>query len=120
MRQDDPIGPGGFITPHETEMVRKEVQVCVPINLLDHQWDTPPPGGKMEAFKSTARETIRDKARSIRIDDNTQFRINDLFDGFDPARTDPRFLLTVLHPVSGAATCPADSHLYTLTVETNP
>ena len=120
MPQDDPIGPGGFITPHETEMVRKEVQVCVPINLLEHQWDSPPPGEKMEAFKSTARETIRDKARSIHIDDNTQFRVNDLFDGFDPARTDPRFLVTVLHPASGAATCPVDSHRYTLTVETNP
>ena len=41
-------------------------------------------------------------------------------DGFDPAATDPHFLVTVLHPASGAQTCPADSHPYTLTVETNP
>jgi type IV secretory pathway TraG/TraD family ATPase VirD4 len=117
---DDPVGSGGFITPHETETVQKEVQVCVPLNLLDHQWNSPPPGGKMEAFKGATRNMIRDKARSIRVDENTQFRVNDLFDGFDPARTDPRFLVTVLHPASGAATCPADSHRYTLTVDTNP
>src|SRR5882724_3193296 len=118
---DDPLGAGGFITPHETEMVQKEAHICVPLNLLDQQWNSPPPGGKMEAFKRAVKEMIRDKARSIRVDDNTQFRVDGfIFDGFDPARTDPRFLVRVLHLASGADTCPADGHPYTLTVETNP
>ena len=101
-------------------MVQKEVQVCVPLKLLDHQWNSPPPGGKMEAFKSAAREMIRDLARSIRLDDNTQFRVEDIFDSFDPATTNPRGLVTVLDLVRGTHTCPADNHPYTLTVETKP
>ena len=91
-----------------------------PLKLLDHQWNSPPPGGKMEAFKSAAREMIRDLARSIRLDDNTQFRVEDIFDSFDPATTNPRGLVTVLDLVRGAHTCPADNHPYTLTVETKP
>jgi hypothetical protein len=118
--QDNPIGPGGFITPHETEMVQKDVLVCVPLNLLDPQWNSQPPGGEMEAFRNATKKIIREEGRSMRVDDNTQFRVVDLFDSFDPATTDPRQLVTVLHLASVAHTCPADRHPYTLTVETNP
>jgi uncharacterized membrane protein len=114
---DDPFGAGGFITPHETEMVRKEAQVCVPMTIVNHEWNSPPPGGKMEAFKSAAKKMIREEAGRIRVGDNTQFMIVDIFDSFDPATTDP---LGLVYAVSGKHDCPAESHPYTLTVETNP
>jgi hypothetical protein len=119
---DPPIGEGSLITPYkmppdETKMVKKEVQVCVPLRVLDNQWDSPPPGGKMEAFKNAARKMIRDEARSG-VDDNTQFRVQDVFDSFDPASPDANQLVTVLNLVSGAHNCPDDSNAYTLTVET--
>ena len=117
---DDPVGPGGFITPHETELVRKDTHVCVPMTIVNHEWNSPPPGGKMEAFRDAVKKMIRDEARNIRVDDNTQFRVADIFDSFNPATTDSRDLVRVVNLRSGADTCPADSHPYTLTVETSP
>jgi hypothetical protein len=74
----------------------------------------------MAAFRSATRKIIQDEASEMSVDDNTQFRVFDIFDSFDPDTTDPRKLVTVLHLASGANTCPADNHPYTLPVETRP
>jgi type IV secretory pathway TraG/TraD family ATPase VirD4 len=113
---DDPVGAGGFIRPHE--QVIKKAQVCVPENLVDHHsWENPPPGGKMEAFRNITAKVIVDFADRKGIDDNTQFRIIDKFDSFDPATNDPRGLVAVLELVTIRHTCPADTYETSLPVK---
>jgi type IV secretory pathway TraG/TraD family ATPase VirD4/type II secretory pathway pseudopilin PulG len=115
---DNPVGAGGFIKPYTP--VTKDVYVCVPMTIVNRQWSSPPPGGKMAAFRNATRKIIQDEASEMSVDDSTQFRVLDIFDRFDPDTTDPRQLVTVLHLASGANTCPADNHPYTLPVETRP
>ena len=74
------------------------VPVCVPENILEGNYKDPPAGSKMEAFKNTVQKRIREAATSRILDPNAQFIIEDGFDSFDPARTDPdslwRFVIT--------------------------
>jgi hypothetical protein len=112
---DDPVGAGGFITPHE--QVIKKAQVCVSENLIDHDsWENPPPGGKMEAFKNATAKVIVDVAGRDGIDEATQFRILDIFDSFDPATTNPHDLVAV-RELSTHNPCPADTYETSLQVK---
>lgn len=121
---DDPIGPGGFITPAPAsapasrqtapQVSTVEVQVCVPQNLGQRgSWDNPAPGSNMAAFKSLLR-------RFIRANGNPQMEYwirDDAFDRFNEASAsytpDPRALL---EEVSARQACPPAYDRYTLTV----
>jgi hypothetical protein len=124
---DDPMGPGGFITPPglasrpaPEPAATKDVvaQVCVPVTLQDRGWASPQRSVKMEAFETATKKTIRELALSNGVDAGTQFTIVDKFIGFDPATTDPRSLVGVVHWASGVHDCPAGNHPYELDVKT--
>jgi uncharacterized protein len=118
-RNDDPIGPGGFITPPPAptpSSKRAAAQVCVPTNLVNNQlWDKPASGSKMAAFKSILRNYI-----SAHGNGQVQYRIKEnAFDNFNPAASnspDPR---AFLEEVSTQQACPGGNDAYTLAVNAN-
>jgi hypothetical protein len=101
------------------------VRVCVPANLVEnHSWKSPPPGGKMEAFKNAVRKIVRAETQSKGLEDPLFWVVErsangsaDLFDTFDPATTDPRRLIEGAGAGSGAQ-CTVGS--YALTLPINP
>lgn len=118
-RDDGSLVSGGVIKPYVVPR-KVNAQVCVPANLVRQSWENPPPGAKMQTFRYAARKVIEDDALSIHVNDNTQFFINDIFDSYSPARTDPSNLVSMYTVVDRAHTCPAGSKEYTLPVETQP
>jgi len=124
---DDPIGPGGFITPPglasrpaPERAATKDVvaQVCVSVTLEDRGWASPQRTVKMEAFETATKKMIRELALSNGVDAGTQYTIVDKFISFDPATTDPRSLVRVVDWASGVHDCPASNHPYELDVKT--
>jgi hypothetical protein len=104
---DDPIGPGGFITPPELasrpapepvmdQDVERVVQVCVPMSLEVLGWGSSEPNSKMVAFKTATKKMIRELSAGAPVDYGTQFMIVDNFIGFDPATTDSRSLVRMV------------------------
>ena len=111
----DPIGAGGNIqSPQRTET---NVTVCVPANLVRNEsWDSPSAGSKMEAFKNAATNAILADAGIFDISNpNTQFRVLDVFDNFDPSSTNPDHLVAAV--TADTKACPSDSYAYTLPVK---
>lgn len=122
---DDPLGPGGFITPPglasraPEPVATKDVaaKVCVPVTLLDRGWASQQRSVKMEAFEAAIRKTIRELALAMGANTGTQFMVMDKFIGFDQATTDSLSLVMMVNR-DGMQDCPAGNHPYTLDVKT--
>jgi hypothetical protein len=69
----------------------------------------------MEAFQNAITKTILAQTRNG-FDSDTQFRVLDVFDSFDPARPNARELVTAWYMPRGANTCLAGAKGYTLKI----
>lgn len=106
---DDPIGPGGFITPPTPTTV----QLCVPAELVP-SWENPSSGPEMEVFRQFVAHYVVDQGKV-----GQGFRIkSNAFDSFERARraASPYTPLpnVLVDAVRAEQRCPATDHVYDL------